>query len=573
MKKLLLVALLLVSVTTIFAQTKAERDLESAVRKYNAMRDYADALKPATVTDADIANIGKSVDEGLALLDPIIKKESGDIVDVARYFRMNYLYEKGFILGMKGRRTEAFDLLRTIDGDMNTFNSARFPLRYAYEGRNYVVKWENFAPTQGEYFVSMTEFYFTQKDYDNALAYAGKANGNTSFLSDYLRAINNYWIVQMKNERREYDRVSLDAAVTALESYHALDADERQSSGDLNRVLDLAPTTVDNILTQHPELQASGEPYARVANVMRAESKGDQYRNFAAKAIKAGYRDREFLEQALRDAATAKDRQLGLLAADRLSSMTASDDCAGLAKLADQFDLIGEKKRADEYRSKASACTRRQHREQARAQRDFGLYVGGYVLPLFRKDWGGVLGIQTRKVYIEASYLAASNNRDRLWDLRFAGVDGYDVQKIYWDGYYAHLAINGIAKDSRRGFRPYTGVLMGYNYRKFDEISSAVFDHATNTYQGTQNFEPVQKSYILMVNFGAHSYGKMFAADLYFSLGAAFNSFDRGNETFASNDDFLYESPFLENRKDDRVSFIARVGLTVGLQFGSNNRR
>lgn len=83
------------------------------------MRDYADELQPATVTDADIANIGKSVDEGLALLDPIIKKESGDIVDVARYFRMNYLYEKGFILGMKGRRTEAFDLLRTIYGDMS----------------------------------------------------------------------------------------------------------------------------------------------------------------------------------------------------------------------------------------------------------------------------------------------------------------------------------------------------------------------------------------------------------------------------------------------------------------------
>lgn len=76
-----------------------------------------------------------------------------------------------------------------------------------------------------------------------------------------------------------------------------------------------------------------------------------------------------------------------------------------------------------------------------------------------------------------------------------------------------------------------------------------------------------------MVNFGAHSDGKMFAADRDFSLGAAFNSFYRGNETFASNDDFLYESPFLENRKDDRVSFIARVGLTVGLQFGSNNRR
>lgn len=100
------------------------------------------------------------------------------------------------------------------------------------------MKWENFAPTQGEDSASMTEFYFTQKDYDNALAYAGKANGNTSFLSDYLRAINNYWIVQMKNERREYDRVSLMRPSRLLKLPCAGRGRTRQSSGDLNRVLD-----------------------------------------------------------------------------------------------------------------------------------------------------------------------------------------------------------------------------------------------------------------------------------------------------------------------------------------------
>lgn len=574
MKKLLFATLLLLSGASVFAQTKAERDLETAVRKYNAMRDFAGSLKPSTVTDADITSISNSVEEGLTLLDPIIKTESGQIADVARYFRANYLYQKGFTLGMKGRMTEAFDLLRSIDSDINGFTSSRFPLRYVFEGRNFIIKWENFAPTQAEYNVSMTEFYFGKKDFTNALAYAAKANENSSYLSDYLRTINNYWIVQMKSERGEKDPVALEASLVSLESYGALDADERQGGGsDLVKILDRSPEMLDNVLTARPDLVAGGTPYARAARVLKAEGRGEQYRGYAAKAIRAGYRDREFLNQSLNDAATAKDRPLGLLAAEALGGMTAADDCAGLARLADQYELIGERTRAADIRAKSNACFRKQKKAQVRASRDFGLYLGSYVFPLFRRDWGAVMGIQTRKVYIEASYQRANNNRDRLWDLRFSEVDNAEDEKVYWNGYYSHLAINWISKDSRRGFRPYTGVLLGYNHRAFDAVDTDVFNRETNLYLGRQRFEPVQESYILMLNLGAHSYGKLLAADLYASIGATYNMFERGNEAFNDSDTFLYENLLLENRKENRVAFIARVGLTIGLQFGSNNRR
>ncbi len=486
MKKLLFTVALFAGAASLWAQTKAERDLESAVRMYNTMRDFTDALKPATITDADIATVSKNVTDGLALLDPIIKNETGKVAEVARYFRMNFLYEKGFLLGMKGRRTESFDLLRTLDADINGFASSRFPLEYGYEGRNYVIKWENFAPTQGEYNVSMAEFFYNKKDYSNALAYANKANENAAFLSDFLKTLNNYWIIQIKTEQKAYDRIALDAALNALDNFHALEVDDRQAAGeDLKKILDIAPDLIDNTLIAHPEMQANGEPYARAARVLRAEGRGEQYRIFAGKAIRAGYRDREFLNQTLTDAATAKDRNLGNQAAERLAGMTAADDCAGLAKLASQYELLGDRAKADAWRSKSTACERKQRNAQARANRDFGLYLGGYVFPLFRRDWGAVAGIMTRKVYIEASYQRENDNRDRLYDLRFRNVDNTDETKVYWNG----LAVDGIDRIEPTGRAALHGRAMGYNVQeKYDLLESDVYDRVTNVYQGA-NFD------------------------------------------------------------------------------------
>lgn len=575
MKKLLVAAVLFFNAAAFFAQTKTERDLESAVRIYNAMRDFTGALKPATVTDADVASVSKSATDGLALLDPILKTESGQIAVVARYFRANFLYEEAFVLGMKGRRAESFELLRGIDADMNGFTSSRFPLEYAFEGRNYVVKWENFAPTQGEYNVSMAELFNEKKDYDNALAYANKANENGAFLSDYLKTLNNYWIIGIKTERREYDRVALDAALTALESYQNLEpADRATMSGELSKVLESAPALLDQTLAANPMLVGNGEPYARTARVLRAEDRAEQYRAFAAKALRAGYRERSFLTEALSVATSANDRALGNLAADQLAALTADDDCPGLADLAGAYTRLGEQAKADFWNKKASQCDRGRQRDEAEARRDFGLYVGGYLFPLFRRDWGVVAGIMTRKVYIEASYQRENENRDRLWDLRLRGVDGARDEKIYWDGYYAHLAINSNGKNTgRRGLRPYSGVLLGYNVREYEQIESGVFDRNANVDLGKAIFNPVETRYILMLNAGVHSYGKLLAADFFLSAGASYDDFDRGNPDYRDNKTLLYDSVFLENRRASRFSFMARIGITIGFQVGTNNRR
>lgn len=201
------------------------------------------------------------------------------------------------------------------------------------------------------------------------------------------------------------------------------------------------------------------------------------------------------------------------------------------------------------------------------AGREGGLYLGAYVFPPFRRDWGAAVAIQTRKLYIEASWQKANRNRDYLLDQQLKGEDGARREKVYWDGYYAHLAVNGISRNTgKRGNRSYMGVLLGYNPRTFEPVVSNVWDE-NNAFLGIHEFKPSETRYFLMLNMGQHLHYRMLAADFYFSMGGSYNRFERGNEPFG-NDNYSYERNLLK-RGESRFGFIMRVGVTAGLQLNT----
>lgn len=547
-----------------FAQTQPEKDLEAGVLLYNNLRDYTSKLKPSTITEADISYVNEQVSKGVALLDPLTKNESGSTADVARYFRTNLIYEKGFMLGMKGRQRDALDVFKTIETDVNSFTSSRFPLRYTLGDKKYVVNWDNYAPTQGEFNVSMCEFYYTKKDYDSALPYARKAVEN-AYLQTWNKTLASGWLMKMKIARNETDRELLDAALNALDAYSSLDGETRESGGTtLSKLPDEAADAIERALNANPGLANGGESWARGSRLLLKEKKDRRALDFAAKALQAGYRDRTFAEETANKAAAMGDRAIAKTAIDQLASMTTTTDCSALAKLASLYQQIGDKNNASIFQDKSDACDRRNRREARAASRDGGLYIGAYLFPLFRKDWGLVGAIQTRKVLIEGSYQEENHNRDRLLDLWLNGVDGTKDERVYWDGYYAHLAISGI-REGKRGGRPYMGALFGYNLREYETITTNVYDEDVLVGPGT--FKPRETRYILMYNIGLHSYGKLLASDVYFSLGGSYNQFDRGNDAYKS-DHFTFDNLLLRERKKNRIGFMVRIGLTVGFQFG-----
>ena len=565
MKKhlLLTLCLTLTAASVLFGQP--EKELENAVRIYNNLREFTGKLKSTTITDADIKFVDDQVKQGLSLLDPLVRNTGSATAEVAGYFRMNFIYEQGFILGMKGRQKDALALYEGIETDMNGFTSGRFPLRYSFEGKNYVINWDNFAPTQGEFNVGMCEFYYNKKDYAKALPYARKAAENGT-LSSWLKVLNYRWLLNMKIARGENDREQLDAALNAFEAYTNLSEEDRASGGDnIAKVPDECADAIETMLKAFPAFANGGETWARASRLLTKEKRDPRALQFATKALQAGYRDRGFAEETANKAIAAGDRGTAGLAINLLASLTAADDCQGLSNIARLYLQAGDKAKGNTYTDKANSCERQQRHRLRAATREGGLYLGAYVIPLFRRDWGLVASIQTRKVLLEGSYQVANHNRDYMFDQQLHGEEGARDEKNYWDGYYAHFAINGILKGGKRSERTYMGILFGYNVREFEAFSTNVYDQ-NNVLIRPAEFKPKDTRYILMYNTGLHANGRLLASDFFFSIGGSYNLFDRGNQEFNEGD--YHFDKILLKRKDTRFGFMIRIGFTVGLQIG-----
>lgn len=571
MKNLLVLFCAFYSITLLKAQPAGydlEKDLPMAVGTYNELHQFCDKLTASTITDNDMNTIADYVNKGLGLLDPIIQKETGKAANVARYFHTVFLYKKGFMSGMKGRRKDSFDQLKAIESDMGKFSSGSFPLEYQLDDKNYVIKWDNFAPTLAEYYVSMCEFSRDEKNQAAALIYAAKANATEGALTDWLKTLSNLWIVDIKLEQKSYDRVLLDAAFAALDGYRGLTEQERTTGGKAIENLPRAMAdAIDFTLRTNPNLSEKGAAYAKAAGMVKAENMQEDYLKFAANAIRDGYNDRVFLAQTVTDAAAAGEKTLAIKACDQYATTIPNVDCAGLATVSDLYIRAGDKTQAARWKDKSDDCARKRDRIERRSQRDYGLYLGTYLFPYFRSDYGFVAAIQTRKIYLEASYQLISDRRDRLNDISEAS----NTPTVNWDGYYTHLAINFMSKKGSRGARPFTGLLLGYNIRNFQPIQSGVYTTGGN-YQGSFEFKPAETRYIAMLNSGIHAYGKFFAGDFYISAGAGYSQFERGNNQF-SGEGYEFDHSMLGLRKAERVTFMMRIGITVGLQVGSNNRR
>lgn len=152
-----LIAMLCCTATgAVLAQTPAET-LEKAVTDYNALRTYIEGLQPKTLTDAQVADCKARMDKALPMLDQVIREGNSDEIKTARYFRVNFQYQYSFVLGMKGQNKQSLEVMRAIEREFTLFTSSDFPLRYIFTGINYIITWENFAPTQAEYYTGFGE--------------------------------------------------------------------------------------------------------------------------------------------------------------------------------------------------------------------------------------------------------------------------------------------------------------------------------------------------------------------------------------------------------------------------------
>lgn len=581
MRNLKLCAILLIaSITSVYAQTPKE-NLEKAVEIYNADRTYQDGLNPKTLTDDQVATVKSRMDQGLALLDKVLREGNADQIKVARYFNTNFRYGYLFILGMKGRNADAFEINKAIEADMLRYSESDFPLSYDYFGKQYNIKWENFSSTQAEYLTGMSEISYNLSKYPESIRF-GKLALAHSAVSSYFKyiSVNKMLDVNVKSPGALTETEKLDFALQSVELYDAQDESTKQIIKDNNY-----PTAKKGaqILLDASFKDASTAMQERCAKVAPIAAKYDGSKDLALPLYRFCYQHKyagtEAFDQSALDfakssfsTASAANRQaaqeLGDAALSALVSRVSSSDCEKLRTYAADYAAVGlaskgqplDKrfaecvKNREEAARKAEAARKKQER---RNNRHFNAYLGIDLVPLLmnvdKMDFGGHLDLRGKHVAHSFGYSWVQKRHD------------WNSDRAEWDGQHYFYAVKFFAKNSSSPV--YAGFLLGYSDKTFVTLPNIQASGTDGSFM-VLDLTPVDKQYELMFNSGTQVLGRPFGIDLWFGVGASYNQLsykelgDPANYSLSGND-------FLDSRKKlESINLKMRLGISVGLNFG-----
>ena len=604
MLKIILPLLLLVPLIypfgSIFAQN-AEQDLENGVKIYNALQEYISPLNEANKVTTDVLNsVKKRVKDGSALLDKAIENGTAEQIKTARYFKTNFKYKQAYVYGIKGDNAVCFKEMTAVKDEFESYGEAsKFPLRYKLEGKNFVIKYEDFASSLSQFYTIMSELGGSMSKPAMQYEYAKKTY-NFPKIEPWYKYIAATQIVDYLTDKKQFDNEMAQFALEQMKIYtNDLNAKERESVNNINyppplssgksiySVLEKAPNFTDNaricgeaalILMKNEERDDQ-----TVLDFFEAAVKGDKYVNDALAFAQSRLNEQNIvlLEGVDKSNFKVENKQLGVSILDKLSAKITDTQCDDLKKYADGFSAFGEAAKAKSFTERYNKCVNikkkeeerrveqqkadeaRREKERRRAERETHFYAGINVFPLFSKpiDLGGVLNFGAKNILVEVSYLNVTKKKENYFDLQLREIK--DVPEHKWDGYFAHLALKfATKKSSSRNSKMYAGPLFGYNVRTFEPFQAAVTNTTTNK-TSTQNFAPTAKQYILMYNMGAIFLSGL-GGDMYFGIGAAYNQFDGGNGTYWNKDNYKIDDSFLTNRKSNYYSFTMRLGISVG---------
>ena len=585
---------------SIFAQN-AEQDIENGVKIYNALQEYiAPFAEASKVTSEVINSVKKRVKDGSALLDKAIENGTAEQIKTARYFKMNFKYKQAYVYGIKADNAACFKEMTAIKDEFESYGDAsKFPLRYKFEGKNFVIKYEDFTPSLSQFYTVMSELGGSMSKPAMQYEYAKKTY-NFPKIEPWYKYIATTQIVDYLTDKKQFDNEMAQYALEQIKIYtNELTAKERESVANINyptplssgksikSVLEKTPNFTDNaricgeaalILMKNDERDDQ-----TVLGFFKVAVKDDKYVSDALAFAQSRLNDENIilLEGVDKNNFKADNKELGISVLDKLSVKITDTQCDDLKKYADGYSAFGEaakakslterynkcmntKKKEEERRvAQQKADEAKREKERRRAVRETHFYAGVNVFPLFSKpiDLGGVLNFGAKNMLAEVSYLNVTKKKENYFDLEARDIKNVPEHK--WDGYFAHLALKfATKKSSSKNSKMYSGPLVGYNVSTFEPFQANV-TNTTTSQVSTQNFAPTAKQYILMYNMGAIFLSGL-GGDMYFGIGAAYNQFDGGNGTYWNKDNYKIDDSFLTNRKSNYYSFTMRIGISVG---------
>lgn len=539
-----------------------------------------------------IRDISQTAMERLRILK---LSNNAEIAKNARYFYMNFKYNFAFGYAALGKIEVARQYLSELVDDMNFFDETQFPLRYTKGGTNFIIKYDNFTPTRGEYYIAYAELLNKANDPAKSLTYIRKAVPLLS--SNWLKYVCFFNAIDNKEKLNQYDTECIQFCSLHLNAYYNLQSSDidtiaaynlgtyRRATYALDKAIEkgiASQESFDYLQQAIQILKYYLDPYKEKDEAQRKKNKFILLRWYH-EAVMSNYSNKDFVRNAMNFADAYADPANN----DKLNWLKRFEqmdlNCADIQWLMEQYqrlDLSLESNRispqlktCQEKEAKAAqeaeAARKKQERKQSKgyssSQRLPLFYVGMNVFPFLKvpRDFGLALNLGGANMVTEFSYLKVKGKPENYFDLSLQDVT--DVDEHLWDGYFAHLNLKFPTQDWNNGrTRPYAGFLVAYNERTFQPFQTTV----TNLNTGSvayHNVQPTSKQYSGMVNFGFMAV-KGLGLDFFMGFGASYNQFD-GKLQERGDSNYEIADLMLKHRKDAYWNFIMRIGMSVGIGF------
>ncbi|MGG9962796.1 tetratricopeptide repeat protein [Ferruginibacter sp. SUN106] len=283
--------------------TKAQTiddNIEKGVRLYNEMRAYEGKLTNATTKDSNITRLKNYIAEATPLFSGALSGGTAEQQKTARYFVTMLQYELGFVYGMKGENFKGYDVLKKIETDIRYYSdSANFPLRYKYTGKDYVIKYSNFAPTAAEYYTGMGEICTNTKKYDEAVGFMQQVI-SFPYTTPWFRyiAANKLW--ENRRYQNKRDEQYLQFTMMALQMCSRVDTMYQRliRENEYAGMHDFADT-LDRLIQQNPSWGKKGVVYATAATYFDSVKDNTAAIAFYRKAIAQDLSNKKLLKHAI----------------------------------------------------------------------------------------------------------------------------------------------------------------------------------------------------------------------------------------------------------------------------------
>lgn len=625
MKKTTLLTLLMAflmgaTINPLHAQDQNDKDLEAAVKIYNDLNGIVDKLHvPNDVTAEIKADYDKRSVISINLLDGVIANGTTEQKNTAAYFKVNMKYLHIFIMQIEGRNNESVKEVELIKTEFESYaDGSKFPLRYKFEGKNYIIEYKNFEATFAQYLTLMTELYTNLARREEQYAYAKRCY-NYSYTSKWYKYIAANKIVDYWNRKGGNDAEEVEFTLIQLRMYlKDLTEAERKGADDFKLG---GPSVAENmlatVLNHKSSFPNKGKLYGEAAQLLDAE----QYVFDDAILLfyEAAVEENLYLDEALEFCKIHMDeddlvldeeyydygdfiefnRLVGLKILDKMRAKMSPTDCEKYADLSADYSYFGEDALSAEMRAKKDIClndrkiaeekrraeaaiaeqkrleqerieAKRRKRREYRDNHPFNTYIGFYPVPMMtsldKMDFGGHIDFRFRKVAYSFGFNLIQRKQDYTnYSFNKEVID--DDKKQYWDGYKARFALKFFSDKHNKS--QYTGLMLSYANKSYGTIQSDYTDNGVYVYNPDPRtiFKPTARQGEAYLIFGMQALGKGLGTDYQMGIGVAVSQFDGGNERW-HKDGVIVNNTFIEKRQTLGIYPMFRLAWSIGVNLG-----